>query len=162
MASMTLPTHRVPLREPCGQDVPMLSRAFPQRAPVTGGRILELTGGGVAYEWVVNKWRSVCVMTSWNKSPGFPTKPIWFQQFGQTKRRLLKNIRKAQEALRFSTWNLFEKNNWRFGGWNLWYYPSNVEAIVILASGVPKLHLNWGACYNSSDGHWFLAIYNRC
>ena len=26
-------------------DVPMLSRAFPQRAPVTGGRILELTGG---------------------------------------------------------------------------------------------------------------------
>lgn len=47
---------------------------------------------------------SVCVMTSGNKSPGFPTKPIWFQQFGQTKRRLLKNIREAQEALRFSTW----------------------------------------------------------
>ena len=87
----------------------MLSRAFPQRAPVTGGRILELTGGGVAYGWVVNQWRGRCVW--W--LPG-----INLQDFQQSlydfndsdkNRRLLKNIREAQEALRFSTWTSLKK-----------------------------------------------------
>lgn len=103
-------SHGVPPWEPCGQDVPMLSRAFPQRAPVTGGRILELIGGGVVYGWVVNQWRGRCVW--WLQGinlQDFQQSLYDFNSLDQTKRRLLKNIREAQEAPRFSTWNLFEK-----------------------------------------------------
>ena len=32
---------------------------------------------------------SVCVMTSGNKSPGFPTKPIRFQQFRPNKKKVV-------------------------------------------------------------------------